>query len=462
MRNALTAALCLLFPVLLSGQDTGLLRLDKKNRAPQNDIVLWGGVEEGRFRPAYDPFFQWSAGTEARLVRHGRNASWFGTVSLEQMSGKYNRSSLFVEPDYFPMDFLDFTSGKGSRQTGFLESGFLGDLSDLWAAGLRASVRAANDTKRTAFRHSSFGMELELEPVLTFFSDDDACIVSSYLVRLRTEKAKSDPSGDSPLFFDQGMSYGAYVPDLSLFPVREFAHGFNGEYHSPEFSLGFGITWKRGRAGEDYNKYRFPGSTLNGFFETIREGFEVDRTYRISYRRMRDQLREVFGKEYASLSDRIGRNLNFQAGLHPHEGILKCVSLDLDGNHWTERAVAPPLWDQTKRIDVSATLQALLSKGAFDVDFKLTGGKGGWIDRGATADDAEGIDPPFRLTENWLRKTEYWLAPRIGTGGTLTWRIPAVKGLSLQLDAYWVHAFDVIYLGGKNRETVTLKIGYSY
>ena len=38
MKKALTVALCLLFPVLLSGQETGLLRLDKKHRAPQNDL----------------------------------------------------------------------------------------------------------------------------------------------------------------------------------------------------------------------------------------------------------------------------------------------------------------------------------------------------------------------------------------------------------------------------------------
>ena len=47
-------------------------------------------------------------------------------------------------------------------------------------------------------------------------------------------------------------------------------------------------------------------------------------------------------------------------------------------------------------------------------------------------------------------------------GGTVTWRIPAVKGLFLQFHGYWIRAFNVSYLGGKNRETVTLKIGYNY
>ena len=462
-------ALCLFSPVLLSGQETGLLRLDEKHRDPRNDVSLWGGVEDGRFRPIFEPYFQWSAGTEARLVRHGTHASWTGSISLEQMSGKYNRSSLFVEPDYFPMDLLDYSSGTGSRQTGRLETGFLADLSYLWAMGLNATFKATNDSRRSAFRHSSFGMEAELEPILTFRSDDDACIVSSYLVRLRTERAKMDQSnvdaeGLLPFFFDKGMSYGAYAynPDRGLFPVLEFTHGFNEEYHSPEFSGGFGIVWKRGRAGDgDYARFRFPGSTLKGFFETLREGFEVDRTYRISYRRMRDQFREILdsGDGYESDSDRVGRSVDFKVGFLPHKGILRSVTLDLDGNYWIESAAARVISDRTQRLDASATLLASLSLEDFDVDLNVMGGKGFWLDRGQVDNPlAQGV----RLTDNWLSKMEYYMAPRIGMGGALTYRFPAVEGLSLQLYGYWTRAFNATYLGGKNRETVTLKVEYNY
>lgn len=461
-------ALCLLFPVLLGGQETGLLRLDKKQGASSgSEVALVGGVEEGRFRPVSDPHFQWSAGAEAQFVRHGVRSSWFGTISLEQMMGKYNRSSLFLEPGYFPMDLLDSSAGTGSRQTGRIEFGWLGDVGDLWEVGFRTSAKLANDLKKTAFRHSSLGTDLELQPFVTFVSDDDTRVVTSYQVRLRTEKGKpsapdSDWSALAPVFFDKGMAYGAYDPTLCAFPVLEFSHGFDGEYRSPGMSLGFDIIWKRGRAGEkDYSRFRFPGSTIGGYFEILREGFEVDRTYRIAYRRMRDQFREAASSGFEAVSDRAGRNLKITAGLQPHEGILKRLALDLDGNHWTERAVASPVWDRTQRMDGSATLLATLSKGAVDLDASLMGGMGGWLDRGRTAEDAVG-DVPVRFGEHWLRKTEYFLAPRMGMGGTVTWRIPAVKGLFLQFHGYWIRAFNVSYLGGKNRETVTLKIGYNY
>ena len=366
------------------------------------------------------------------------------------------------------MDLIDLSNGKGSRQTGRLETGVLGDISDIWQAGVRASFQAANESKRMELRHSSLGMDVQLEPVVTFVSDDDACVVTSYLVRLRTEKVKVGPpveaDASGKVFFDKGLSYGAYEPDLGLFPVQEFSHGANAAYHSPEMSFGAGILWKRGRAGgQDYSRFRFPGSKINASFETIREGFEVDRSYHVSYQRMRDQLREILasGEGYGTDSDRVGRELNFQFRLVPHAGVLKSIGLDLDGNYWSERAVAGSLWDRTQRMGGSGALVAALSMGAFDLDLNMMAGGGGWIDRGSDPEAAAG-EQPLRLTENWLRKTEYYLAPRIGMGGNLTYRIPAVKGLSLQLYGYWIRAFNISYLGGKNREIVTLKIGYSY
>ena len=254
-------ALSLFFPTLVPGQETGMLRMNKKQWNPESDIALWGGVEDGRFKPVHAAQLQWSAGAEAHFLRPGNKSTWTAAVSLEQTMGKHRGSSLFLEPDLYPMDLLDVTTGWTSRQTGRVEFGFLSDLSDIWAAGLKASVKAANEAKRTDLRHSAFGMEAQLEPTLTFVSDDDACMIASYHVLMRTERAKAS-AGDTDVFLDKGMRYGGYEPGLSVFPVLELAHGFFGQYRSPWISGGLGITWKRGRAGENgYNRFRFPGRT---------------------------------------------------------------------------------------------------------------------------------------------------------------------------------------------------------
>ena len=447
--------LCFLSPALLQGQETGLLRMDKKHQTSKSDVSLWGGVEEGRFKPAHAALFQWSAGAEGRFFRPGKTTTWVGTVSLEQTMGKHLGSSLFLEPEHFPMDLWETTTGMASRQTGHVEMAFLGDLSDLWAAGLRASLKAANEAKRKELPHSSFGMDLQLEPTLTFLSDDDACIIASYLVQLRTERVKMEQD----VFFDRGMGYWSYEPGNTIFPVLEFTHGFNGSYHSPEFSLGFGINWKRGQAGgEDYSRFRFPGSTIKGSFETMVEGFDVDQVYRVSYQRERDQLREAVDDGYSSLSDRTGRNVSLRFGLQPHDGALKIIAIDLDANQWLERTTVSP-YDSIKQYGGTATLLSSLSFGKFDLDANVSAGRGWWQDRGRTY---ETEDDPLRLTENWLRKMDYRMVPRMGMGGALTWHATFLKGLSFRLYACWYRAFKDSHLGGKNREIATLTIGYTY
>jgi hypothetical protein len=64
------------------------------------------------------------------------------------------------------------------------------------------------------------------------------------------------------------------------------------------------------------------------------------------------------------------------------------------------------------------------------------------------------------MMEDWLRNMDYRTAPRFGVGGTITVRI--FKGLYAQLDGSWLHALSVVYAGGQNRETGTLKVGYKF
>jgi len=459
--------LCLILSIPLSGQETGLLRIDPERLDSGGEASLWGGIEEGWFRPEHAGTFQWSAGAGAKGVRHGKNTSWTGAISLEQMMGKDMTSSLFLEPGYYPMDIVEFRNGTKSRQTGRLEGGVLREVGYEWAFGIKASFQAANSAKQTELSHSAFGMEARVEPVVTYIMDDDMGLVSSYHVGLRTERIKMDKSdGDLPAFLDNGLRYGSYVDGLSLFPVRELSHGFDELYHSPEFSAGFGITWKRGQAGEqDGTRFLFPGSTMKVFFEHTILADRADHVYRIAYRRMRDQLREPVTGEgssdgFRALSDRTGRNLNLRYGLRFLGGALKNIALELDGNSWNERSLLYS--DRTRRYDGTAKFLSSFSFGPVRLDLNVLAAKGWWKDRGLAGKEEGSVSQSNRLTDSWLRKTEFVMAPRVGTGGTITCDIPPVPGLYVQLDASWLHALKVYYIGGQNRETATLKVGYRF
>ncbi len=450
-------ALGLLIPGLLRGQEIGLLRVNPDSLVSQREAAVWGGIEEGQFRPSHGASLQWSAGAGVKGVRHGKSSSWTGALSVEQTTGYHMTSSMLLEPGYFPLDFVEIPQGTKSRQDVCLEGGVLSDFGYDWAAGIKASAKGSLVSKQQNIQHKGFGLDLQVEPTFSFVMDDDMGLASAYVLRLRTENLKATLGGDK-IFFDKGLRYGSYVEDQSLLSIMEFSHGISELFYSPELTLGAEILWKRGQAGE--GKYKFPGSTISVFAEYAVLADKADHIMRAGYKRQRDQLREVVDDGFTSLSDRKARNLDLKYEARFLHGVLKSAGIVLDGNQWIDRAfVSGP--NQVRRFDGTATFLMSLSAGIIDLDLNFLAGKGWWKDRGRTALD-DGSPEPDRLTDNWLRKMDYLMVPRTGLGGTLTCRIPAVKGLYTQLYAYWYHAYNVTYVPGKNREIATLKVGYKF
>lgn len=449
----------LLFPVLLNGQEIGLLRMNPNRSAQEGGAAVWGGVEEGGYKPLYAAQFQWSAGADANIARHGKTSSWMGALSFKQTTGTRMYSSMFLEPGYYPFDILEFTKGSKSRQDFHLQAGFLSDFGSEWSAGVKASLRGAHVAKQADVRHSSVGVDARLEPVLTYVMDDDMGLVSSYRIAYRMETLKAaEETGD--LFLDEGMRYGNYqaLGGNGEFPVLEFSHGFSELFHTPELSAGLEIIWKRGQAGgKNGERFRFPGSNLAAFFQHSILADEVDHTYGISYKRQRDQLRLVTDSGFSSVSDRNHKNLEMKYEARFLDGILKKTGITLDGNIWSDRVNVAP-GDRNGRFDATAIAHAAFSYWIFDLDASIQGGNGWWRNPGQNSRVSE--SRPAALTDDWHRVMDYYLTKRMGLGGTLTGHIDS--HLYAQLFVYWYHAFDVTLLPGKNREMATLKIGYKF
>ena len=445
--------LTLFFPVLLNAQEAGLLRLKADRPAQEGEAAVWGGVEEGRFKTTSDAVFQWSAGADAKIARHGKTTSFSGALSFEQMMGTGMSGSMMLEPGYYPIDLLETGRGTKSRQTGRLEAAILTDLGQEWAAGLKASAKVMNSTKNQDVRHSAFGVDVQLEPTLTYVMDDDMGFISSYFFRYRTEQVKAR-DGETVLFLDKGMRYGKMVEGLSVFPVQEQAHGFNELFYSPDISVGFGMAWKRGTAGEkDYGRHWFPEHVLNASLEYTYQADNADHVFRFSYGRVHGKLKEADTNDL--LYDRKKRTPGFKYEARLLNSTLKGIGLELEVNRWTERAWTPLLYDSYLGYNGAATLFSSFGFGPVDVSLNVLGA-GGFIIRDPESDR----EKPENMHDDWLRNIEYRTTPRVGMGGTLTYHISS--SLYVQLYGYWHRAFSVTYLGGKNREIGTLKVGYKF
>jgi hypothetical protein len=472
-----TCLLCLLVPVILQGQEIGVLRMNLDTVGVKGSAAVRGGVEEGGFRPIHAASFQWTAGAEAKIVNHGEHSSWTGALSFDQMMGQYkngNGYSLLLEPDYFPLDIVEFSPGTKSRQSFSLEGGFLTDFGYDWAAGVKASVQGAYTSKRREIPHKDLALTVQLEPTLTFVMDEDMGLVSTYIARFRTENLKADVAGtDGNMpFMDMGLRYGAYLPggnaylENGAFQIQEFTHGVSELLYNPELTLGLEMLWKRGKAGN--GRLQYPGSTISAFYEqTIQEEI-ADHVFHVSYQRERDQLKETRGESTLSVSDRVGRSLNLKYEARFLEGVFRCVGISLDGGRWSERStIIPNFLDKTVRYGGEATLSSSFSFGPVGLDLSASAARGWWKDRGRIAGQDDAVDIEFvgdyiRRADDWRRKADYLTAPRIGLGGTLTCRIPPVKGMYVQLYGGWLRALKVRYLPGKNREIGKLTIGYNF
>ena len=453
--------LSLLFPTLLNAQEVGLLRLNPERTEKEGTVAVWGGVEQGWFRPTYEGTLQWSAGARASGVRHGEKTTWIGSVSLEQKTGYGMLSSMFLEPGYFPVDLLEFTPGTKSREIGRLEGGFVSDLGYECAVGMKASLQAGYVAKRTDLRHSAFGMDLRLEPTITYVMDDDMGLAAAYVFRLRTEQVRAQSGDGVSAFLDKGLRYGQFLDGAGTFPVQEMSHGFAGRFYSEEISAGLEWIWKRGHAdATGIGRFYYPGSSVSVFYEQAFQAESADHVIRLSYGRDRDQLREsVSDSGFAAVSDRLGRNAELKYEARFLHGAVRRLGIALDGHRQEDRALSP-VWDQVKRNLGTATLFSSFSFGAIELDLEALASGGLWRDRGRSRDET--TDKPYRRTEDWLRLMDYSMAPRVGVGGALTYHVSGPKGLFFRVDGRWLHATRATATGGQNRGITNLSVGYDF
>ena len=479
----------LLVPLVLQGQDIGLLRLNPKTGAT-GKAGVYGGYEAGGYHPAFAPASLWKAGASAQGTHHGENTSFTGSFSFEQIEGKEQFTSVFLEPGYFPVDVLEFTPGDKTRQTYKLGGGFATTFAEEFAFGVKADYTAANYAKRKDIRHTTYGMDLQVEPTFAVIGDNGIGLSAAYIFRKRTETIDAEQVGAATdqsyfAFLDKGMRYGTYQvwdgdgihldeAGVGVFPVKEFTHGFSYLVEAPVFAGGMSLLWKHGSVGEKgYDWFRYPGFSWKVFLEGR---FKGGHSLRLDLNLQDDQLEEsVLDKVTAggittptvyawnAVSDRKWGSLDLTYAVRFRNGPLKLLRAVLHGGLWDEKSyLMYPYEDQTQRYNGMATLVAAFGFGPVDLNLRVNGGAGAWKDRGLQGGTDAVDSAPFRLTPDWLRKMEYFSTTKAGAGLTLTYHLRAVKGLSLQAEGTWLHGFGIDLLPGADRWSSTVRIGYDF
>jgi len=231
-------------------------------------------IKGGEYRHTWESDKSWGAGVEAATLMHLKNFSMIGSFSFEDVESSSACGSMFIHPDFYPFDVLEFTPGAKSLQAYSFSGGVSVDLSRSWRAGALIEFESSNYSKRKDLRHTNYRLDMTLAPGIQYHKGKFA-VGANYIFSKNSETVDAEQIGTAvssyEAFFDEGLGYGTRQlwtgtgvhlseAGVSGLPVRENIHGASLQASYGKFYADARIRFRKGEAGEKQTIwYRFPG-----------------------------------------------------------------------------------------------------------------------------------------------------------------------------------------------------------
>lgn len=282
----------------IQGNNIAGLREDSQT---SSQAVLGGEYTFGGNRTASEAPRTWNAGAEAASILHLRKFSVFGRFGFRHTAGYDMCAGMFIGPGRYPVDIMEFTPGKKTKQNYSFAGGVSVDLDEAWRVGARVDFSSANYAKLKDLRYTDYALDLLFRPGVQWRRGDYRAGLAAAVAR-NTETVKAEQVGESNTtyyaFIDKGMFYGANQAwtggaihlseeGITGFPVRVVGGGVSAQFGFK--GLYSELAWLRtgGRAGEkDALWFDFPEDKLDftlawqGFFrEGVQQRFRLDADY---------------------------------------------------------------------------------------------------------------------------------------------------------------------------------------
>ena len=482
---------------------------DKSRDARYAEAALYGTYEDGGFKPPHGGRNVWTAGIRAASLLDLSQTTLFGNVRFEQSNAQEMFGSVFLQPGQYPIDVLEFTPGPKTRQTYSVSGGLAREVGIHWLFGVKAGIDASNYAKRKDIRHTNYALDMSFSPAVLYhwhiMEDLDLDLGLSYQFRKTSESVDAEQVGAATAdtyyaFFNKGMNYGTYQvwdgagihldeAGVGLLPVKEITHGGAVQACLQSMMLlEIGYDHTEGLVGEKgYDWFRFPGhKTHVDFSFRMPQGVVLD-SYILFFRthlESRTQtLREaVLDKEtsggvttpsiygYNRVYRRKNGEEHYSIGL-TGGGWLQQLQLEYGHRPGREYSTltypyVDTLATNVRHVELSGRFNLFpnpfyAGPARWALSFRLRGQWGSCQEQGLSVTDDSAVpeSEPFRLTEDWLRKREYMIAPRLVAGLALRRNLP--RSLYLEASGSFTHAFRVEYLES-DRWQGGLTLGYNF
>ena len=448
---------------------------------------VYGRYSSGDFRESWQAPRTWSAGATTESIRHLDRFSLKGAFSFDQTEGYDMCGSMFSEPGYYPLDVLEFTPGRKTKQTYAFDGGISADLSEHWRIGAKMDFSAANLAKRKDLRHTNWRLDMTVVPGVMYHGRSFSA-GASYIFSKNAETINAEQIGSSGTsyfaFIDKGMMYGTYAvwngsgihlseSGVNGFPVKEMKHGVSVQMEASGLFADLRYIRSMGTAGEKESVwFRFPGNEagLLAGYRTRRDGMGHSALLSLGWKRQQTHenvLEKVSGNGVASVvchgSNIIAARETWRAA--PEYGYVADMwEIHAEAEFLMKNSLSSQMYPYIYTHSLAALsvcVSGLVRVWKLDIGIEA-GCSGGVLNEDARNEDADsGVQTaPFRLQDWYDLQKEYWTATRINAG--LSCRYSFWKGLYCRLDADWTHAFGLSYIAGNDRMCLGLGVGYEF
>ena len=448
---------------------------------------LRGSYAAGGLRDTYMAPEGWRAEAVAKTILHLNKFSMNGAFSFENFSGKEMCGSMSGRPGYYPVDVLEFTPGKKTRQTYHFDGGITADIGGNWRIGGKIGFTSENYTKRKDLRHTDYLLGMTVVPGIMFHDGDfaaGACYIFGKSSETITAEVLGISSGSYYAFLDKGLMYGVYdiwdsqgthlsETGVSGFPAREISHGAAVQVQWKDLYAEAEYLRSSGDMGEKQSIwYRFPTDAV-----TARIGYVAGDGDTRHYIRMEaawkdrsnfESVMESNTEDGVTITTVYGQNRILR-----QRDLRLAPEYEITAPGWEFRAGAEFgfLQEQASQIypylfyretfTGEGFVSGMVKAGRFDIRGRLSFRQGTSSESGGIADTEIPLpDRPARL-EDWNgMHMEYLTAPRTSAG--LSLRFNFRKGLYAEISGEYTRGFRLEFLPGADRWGTAAMIGCTF
>ncbi|MFI3281628.1 MAG: hypothetical protein R3Y44_06630 [Rikenellaceae bacterium] len=467
-----------------SANVTGLLR----DSITVSNAELSYSYQAGEFADFSDASSQWSAGASAKTITHTDNLSMIGAFSFSHTAGKEMSGSMFISPNYYPVDILEFTPGDKTLQNYYFMGGLASEILPNLNLGLKGEFQSQNYAKFKDLRHYNYRMDLTFAPSISY-NIGDGVIGASYLYIKNSETVRAQEIGSASepysAFLDKGLMRGAYEnwegsgvhlseSGITGFPVSQSGSGVAAQVEYRGFFGEIEYRHLEGSIGEKQTIwYEFPSNRY-----TARLGYTLLRSGNIHIFSINANIHHLINCE--NILDDVTSNGVTTTVIYGSNQIYETseyaltpkyllfhnsgAQIEIGANYYNSQSQSTLMYPYVNELSLSqiqAYAGGMLPVGKFELRGKLLYSDGTWSDDAySVSDQIEAGDEPTQMEEYYNIENEYLTATYINC--SLSARYNAFGNFYCEVGGALTNAFNLKYIEGNSRWSCTFKLGYNF